>query len=217
MAFTVTQIVDNARDLYNGTGDTFFTEARMYEWLEHVINELARESKCIENTPTAVPTVAGTADYAYPTNLIEIKRLTYNGGKLQKLSKREVDAMTLSGTIATTQGTPVFYTDFDDTVSLFPVPDAVGSLVFSGYSEHATILVGTTISIPNQFQLGLVDGLLAKMYAKDKDFQSAAYYDAKFEKLKISALKYMKAKKRTDSFANVQVEELIPGTTLGAV
>lgn len=216
MAYTVTEIIDNARDKYNGTGDTFFSDARLYEWLTEACNIIARDSHCIEGTSTTA-TVASTSDYVYPTNLIEIKRLTYDGRKLQPISLREYDTVSMSGSTATTTGTPVFYTNFDDTVSLYPIPDAIENLVFYGYYKHSNITSAVdTITIPDQFQLGLVDHLLMNMYAKDKDLSSAQFYENRFMRTVVAANKYMKNRKRGDGFSTVQSEELLPTTILGA-
>lgn len=215
MAYTVTQIVDMARDLYNGTGDSFFTESFIYNWMTDASNILARRANLIETTSTTAA-VASTADYAYPTNVIAIKRVTYNGGKLQRITHREYDALTLSGTTSTQTGTPVFYTDYAGYISLFPIPDNTYTIKFFTYSNQPSIGVSTTLSIPEQFQLSLVDYILMNMYSKDKDFGAAQFYRDKWEMTIKEAIKYTKDKKKSDRFSTVESEDLLPVTILGA-
>ena len=216
MGFLASDLIANSRDSYNGTDDTFFTDTYLYQWLTDGCNSIARRSFCIEATSTDV-TVASQADYDYPDDCIAIKRITVDGKKVQLITKREYDVITLTGQTSDTTGQPVFYTDFNNVISFFPIPSTADlDIVFDYFSDQPSLIEGSTVLVPYQFQLGLVDYVLSKMYQKDKDFNSATYYDNRFEKTIREAIAYMQKKKRTDKFAQVQSEELLINTIYGA-
>jgi len=216
MSYTAQQIVDSARDEYNATSDSFFTDAIMYRHVTDACNILAREAWLIEDSTTS-NSVADTAEYSFPTDLIAIKRLTYDNRKIAPISFREYDAVTMAGLATTTTGTPTFYTQFEDSITLTPIPAEVKVIKWFGYFKQASITSGATVpSIPAQFHLPIKDYLLMIMCSKDKDFSASQVYEARWDKTIISAIKYSKRKRRADGFATVQSEELLPTTILGA-
>ncbi len=215
MSLTATDLIETARDKYNGTGDTFFDDNFLYRWLTEACNVMARRTNIIEAIDTQ-NTVADTQEYNYPQYAMSLKRVEYEGGKLQLITFREDDAITLSGQTGDATGTPVFYTDFDRTIYLRPVPSAVGELKVYYYSLHPDLIEGSTVLIPDEYQASLVDFVLANMYAKDKDFNAATFYETKFEKTLQEIIRQKQAKKRADKFASVQSEELLPSTVIGA-
>ncbi len=203
-----------ARDIYNGVGDSFYSDLQIYNWMMQGSNELAKKAWLIE-TLSSPSTVAGTQGYAYPTNTIAIKRVTVNGKKLKRITMREDDAVTLSNSTAATQGWPIYYTDFNYTIYLRPIPDAVYTMQVYSYSCSGTITATTTLAIPTLFHMDLVDYVLFRMFSKDKDPKMAEMHLSFWEQHVKDAIAYKNRLKRTDSFATVQSEDTLPVNILG--
>ena len=75
---TPSEVETAARRQYNATGDTFFSSEELAQLMYFGQMELAREVFCIEQTYSA-STVSGTQGYAYPSQVIGIKRITVDG------------------------------------------------------------------------------------------------------------------------------------------
>lgn len=214
MALSPVDIQTAARDLYNATGDTFFSDAQINNWMWQACHELAKKAYLIERIYSTT-TVAGQQDYAYPANTIAIKRVTYNGKKIKRLTHRGDDAVTLSNQSATTSGSVIYYTDFNYTISCRPIPDSALTLQIYSFNDAQAITNTSILEIPVLFQFDLVDYILFRMYMKDKDPTNGAAHKQLWDEHIKDAISYSKMKKRSDSFATVQDEETLPVTIMG--
>lgn len=74
---TPSEIETAARQLYNATQDTFFTQAEILNRIYAAELTLCREAISIQAYTTSTST-SGTGTYNFPTNFIAVKRLTYD-------------------------------------------------------------------------------------------------------------------------------------------
>lgn len=214
---TITQIETAARNKYNAVGDSNWSSAEIWDLIYQACLELAIECYVIEKSFTAT-TVDGTQEYAFPTYAIAIKRVTYDGGKLEPISFREDDALTMNNQALTSKGTPQYYAVWNQTIILRPLPDAAKTLKVYAYVEPQLIAAATaTIEVPTRCQMRLVDFIVSDMAAKDQNFQMAKYYSDRWEAYKIKEKVFTRKRLRADGFAAVKDEESLPVTLLGAV
>lgn len=203
---TVQEVLTAARNKYNSIGDSFFSDSELLGLLYQACVKMNQDSKIIEATYTT-STVASQQEYAYPTNTVEIKRITYDGKKLEPISMIQDDTLTGYSQATTSTGTPVAYFIWNDTISLRPVPDSVGTLKIYSYNEPAALTINSALEIPTIFHFDLVDFVVSEMAAKDKQFDHADRYLASFTRACAKALQYSRKKKRADGFASVQDEQ----------
>lgn len=214
---TPSQIEDAARRRYNSVGDSFWSSAEILELLYDACLEIATETLCIERTYSTT-TTSGTQEYAYPTNAIAIKRVTYNGQKLKVIDMREDDAVTGLDMSTTSTGTPQYYFIWNETISLRPIPDSSSAtLKIWTYNEPASLTSTSTLEIPTVFHMKLVYYIVAEMAAKDSNAVAAKYYMDRWDRAKIDAKKWIKRSKRGDSFAVVKDDEQLVEAYLGFV
>lgn len=211
---TPTQIETIARERYNAVGETFWSQSEIMNLIYLACLELANETLCIERTYTTT-TTANTQEYSYPSNAISIKRVTYDGVKLSPIDQRRADSLTLNNTTTTITGSPDYYTDWNSTLSLFPVPNDAKTLKVYTYNEPQAVTTTSTLEVPSFAHGRLINYILSEMYAKDKDFGSAQYYKQMWEQDKVQIRQWMKKRRRGDSFATVLDEESLPNTILG--
>jgi len=211
----IADIISAARDLYNANGDTFFTDTLMYNWIWQASHELAKKAWLIERLYTT-PTVAGQQQYLYPTTTIALKRVTINGRKIKRITHRYDDAITLSNQSATTMGWPIYYTDFNYCISLRPIPDMVYTIEIFSYNDAQQVTATSDpLEIPPLFHFDMVDYLLMRMFEKDKDLGNMEFHKAAWAEHVKDAIAYKNRIKRTDSFATVQSEDVLPVTIVG--
>lgn len=213
---TVAEVILSARERYNAVGETFWSDSELMRLIYSACLELSTETLCIQRKYTT-STVASQEEYAYPTSCIAIKRLTCDGRKLKKLSKREDDAVTISNASTAQTGSVQYYSDWNYTLSLRPIPDAIYTLQIFSINEPQPVTSASTLEIPTTFHMRLVNYLLSEMYAKDKDFNTASFYRSRWEKDKVDVKKWVKFRERTDSLTTVLEEESLPETYMGAI
>ena len=205
-----------ARNKYNAVSDSFFSTAEILDLMYQACIELTRENNLIEGL-YSTSTIVGTQAYSYPTTAISIKRITYEGQKLKQYTMREDDSVTGLNQATTSQGTPVYYFMWNKVIYLRPIPSAIGTLNIYTYNEPQVILSTSTLEIPTHFHADLTTYILASMAAKDSNFSAADRYDKKWKEILLSAKKWARLNKRSDSFTNVQDEDILSGGFLGLV
>ena len=213
---TPTQIEELSRNKYNAIGDSFFFQDEILGYMYEACLELARHAKMIERTYTT-STVASQQEYSYPTNTIAIKRITYDGKKLKPITFREDDAITGLNQSTTSAGTPQYYAIWNETIYLRPIPSSVATLKIFSYNEPSALTITSTLEIPTQFHMDIVNFIVSEMASKDLNYTAADRYLQKWERAKIEARKWQRIKNRGDSFSTVQDEDMMVEGYLGIV
>lgn len=215
---TPQQVEEAARRRYNAESDTFYSQDEVFKIIYEGELELSTHGLVIEARDTSISTVAGTRSYSFPTSFIAIKRLEYDGNKLQLTDFREDDRLTLSNASTTSQGRAQFYQIFAKTIYLRPIPDGIKTLTLYGYKEPTLLTTSSVVlSIPTEFHMDLVDFVSMQLCAKDKDYEGVGLYSQRWEAAKKKARQWMRRRMRTDSFSVVKDEDLLSLTILGSV
>jgi hypothetical protein len=213
---TPSQIEEAARRRYNSVSDSFWSSDEIFELIYDACLELALETKCIERL-FSTTTVASQQDYSFPSNVLAIKRVTYDGKKLKPINMREDDAITGLNQSIASEGSPTFYYQWDYTISLRPLPSDALTLKIWAYVLPSAITSTSTLEIPEEFHMKLVNYIVAEMAAKDSNSDMAVYYSKRWDRAKLDILRWVAVRKRTDAFAVVQDEENSAGTYLGII
>lgn len=213
---TPTELMDFVRQRYNAVGDNLYAEQEMLDLIYTASMELAKKAYVIERVYTTT-TTASTQEYALPTNCFAVKRITYNGNKLQPITFREDDALTLSnsGTLAT--GTPQYYALFYKTLYLRPIPDDALDLKIFSYNFPQRIDTTSVLEVPTEYQQDLGLFLLSEMHAKEKNYEGAQYYRNLWDVRVKEIVKEQRKARRGDAFTAVQDIDTLPESLLGLI
>jgi hypothetical protein len=212
---TPAEVATHARQRYNAINDTFWSDAEMYSYIYAAGLEAADETYAIRRT-YETDTIAGTQGYDFPSNVIAIKRVTWNGRKLTKIDLIEDDALTGLNQSTTDQGNPEFYWEWDNTIYLRPVPASAEELKLWTFNEQGSISTGSeAIEIPTQHHMRLVNFVLYCMADKDENYTAADRHLLRWEKDKVEIRKSMARMKRTDKFTTVKDENMVVETYIG--
>jgi hypothetical protein len=211
------EVIEYARQQYNAINDTFFfTDEEMYRYVWEAEMQLAKQAYVIKSAYTA-STVASQQEYSLPSNTLTVKRVTYAGKKLKPISFREDDTITIHNAATTATGEPSYYAFWNETLYLRPVPNAVGTLKVFSFNEPAEVSSTSVLEIPTRYHQGLVDFLISKMAAKDKNFEAASYYMNIWQKTVKEARDHERKHYRGDAFSAVQDFEMLEENYLGIV
>lgn len=217
MAMTPLEINTAARQRYNAVGDDFWSDTEIYNIIYQGCCEMATEGLVIEQTYTTT-SVANQQEYTLPTNALNIKRITFNGRKLDYITFREDDVLTVLNQTTAATGTPSSYMIWNDIIYLRPVP-TTGSLAIKIWAniQPQSVTSGSTLEIPAGFQMSLVNLVLSEMCAKNKNYQGAAYYRALWDK-DVARIDQMNRKAKIgDSFQVVKNVDTLIQSPLGNV
>lgn len=212
---TPSELEQKARERYNSVGDTFYSESEIMGLIYAGCEELATETLCIERIYTTT-TVASTQEYAFPTNTISIKRVTYNGKKLTPISMRESDTLFLNSG-STAIGEPMYYAIWNQTIILYPTPDAAETLKIYSVNEPSEVDTTSTLEVPVWTHTRLINYLVRCMAEKDQNFQAATYYGTLWENDKKWIKRQMRKQKRGDAFGSAFDDDNFRNTVLGTV
>lgn len=214
---TPAQVEQAARNKYNSLTSTFYSQDEVFKLIYMAELELATKALVIEGVDTSIATVAGTRAYSFPTGVIAIKRVEYNGQKLQKIDFRDDDMLTTFNSATTEQGSPLYYAEWNKTLYLRAIPDAIQTLTLYVYKEPTLLTTAsTTLDVPTELHTDLIDYVTSELAAKDERFDISDRYLARWNDKVQKAIQWQKKRLRTDSFTQVrdieQLGEFIIGT-----
>lgn len=206
---TPTQIENQARQMYNAVGDSFFPQDMILNIIYQAQLEMGVEVDFIEETFSTTSVVA-QREYTYPDNTVSIKRIEYAGVKLNKVELKD-DPKT-STTEAS--GTPDSYAIWNDVVILFPTPDTASDTIKMFTHQRASAVTTTSVlNIPAQYHMAIVDLILSVFFAKDKDRQMSIFHRNIWNEAVRKAKMETARRKRTDRFAQVRDSDYEPDFT----
>jgi hypothetical protein len=213
---TPSEINTYVRQAYNATSDSFFSDTEIYSYIYDAEMQLAREAKCIR-TVYSTTTVASQQEYIRPSRAIAIKRITYDGSKLLKISDKIDDLYTLNQQDTTATGTPMYYWEWGTTLYLRPVPDSALTLNIYTYDQPDTVTNTSTLDVPSRYHTDIANFVLWRMALKDKNFDVANSYSAIWSKNLSDAKRYEAKILRGDGFTGVMDEFPLPTSSIGAL
>tara|TARA_R110000751_G_scaffold23464_1_gene64911 strand:- start:565 stop:1227 length:663 start_codon:yes stop_codon:yes gene_type:complete len=219
---TPTEIETRARRMLNVVGSKFWSsEEIINDYLYAAATEMALETLCIENRYTTT-SVADQQEYAAPTRMLSIKRITYDGQKLKPMDFQRIDAIDLNSTSVVT-GTPAYYYNWDEVFGLYPAPDtAAKTIKIYTYDEPDTVTSSSTLEIPTQFHHYLVYGVAYMMTLKELGHPHTALYERMWNSPANHNNAIMKVKRsiklrNRDNLNIVKREEDLASTYMGAI
>lgn len=195
-----------ARDRYNATGDNFYSTSMIMNLIYQASMELALEAFVIERKYTTTST-SGTREYAYPTNTFAIRRVEYKGQKIFPVPL-EYDPKTSTTEVS---GTPGQYAIWNEELILFPTPDTTSDeIAIYTYNRPQEVTSSSTLEVPEEYHLNMLDFILSVMYAKDQNEKMATYYRNLWERSVNRIKRHQMKKKNGDEFAVVRDEIIYP-------
>ena len=142
MSTLVSSLITKCRRRLNETSETFHLPADLIAYADEGQKYVVRETKSLEDTDTATSIVSGTQNYALPTDLIAIRRITYDGKKIFPIDFVDLDESELDETDST--GTPTEYYIWNDYIYLYPIPGTSGKTLKIYYYKAPTTISAST-------------------------------------------------------------------------
>ena len=165
---TVTEMVDYVRRMHNAESDTHWSDAEIYKLIEAKSNDILSIIGFKQAIDTSITTVSGTSNYSYPSNVIRIRRVLFNGKPTKLISFRQLEARRPTGTATT--GNPYEHVLWADTIIFFPTPNSAQTVTLYAEKKQSSITGGSsTLDVVDQFHSAVADIVIAMMFAKDEN------------------------------------------------
>lgn len=213
---TITEAVDYVRRLHNAEGDTNWSDAEIYSLFQAKCNEALAIIGLKEATATTT-SVAAQADYSYPSNVVFVRRVLYDGLALKRLNFKQYQSRVVSGTAPS--GTPREYTIWNNTITLVPVPDTSSDTItiYSENQQSAITSSSSTLDVPEILHQAICDGVLWMMFAKDLNAQFMATFKNRWDEHKAMMREFVKRRRRTGTAATIVDSDSSLETEFGVI
>jgi hypothetical protein len=174
---TLTQALEYVQNRHNALNDSNWTPAEIYALMSARCNEVLSIIGLIEAVDTSITTVSGTQGYAFPTNVVAVKKVLYDGYPVKVISLRESESLKEGNVVAS--GRPEYVYEWNKTLYFIPKPDAAATVTLYVEKLHPFIdgSTQTTIDIPAVLHYRMLDGVLSDMYAKDLNQGMCTHYE----------------------------------------
>lgn len=203
---TVTQVLDYIKNIHNeaNAATPNWSDQELYALIEAKCNQILTVIGLVEGKTTSA-TVIGTADYAFPTDFIRIRRVWYNGQPLKYITFRQYEARQPSGVAPS--GQPREFLIWNNNITVTPTPDAIGTLTFFGEKQQSAITNGSdTIDIPSVFHPALCDGVISDMFVKDENPNLASIYEQRWVGIHIPSMREFVKRRRRRGMPSVVID-----------
>lgn len=191
----ISDAVTYVRNMHNASNDSHWSDSEIYKLFEKRSNEMLRTIGLVEDKDTSITTVASTADYAYPSGVVFIKRVWWNGRPLKLITFKQAESRNPTG--ATITGNPTEYYVWEGNITLVPTPSSAATLtLFCEKEQSAITSAASTLDTPAVLHGGICDGVLAEMYIKDLNMQFAKFFEEKWQQAKQEAREFVKQRRR---------------------
>lgn len=214
---TPAQGISRIRTQINETTAAFWTDAEIYGYMWEAECLLAGKLGLFQAI-SAHTTVTDTSAYTCPDSMLRASRITYDGKKLKRADFTERDylgGMNYGSTVQT--GKPVMYTEWGQSIYLFPVPDDSKTLNFYFLKAPAEIATASTqFSVRDEsLQQMIPDYGVWKCSMKDGDMNRADRHQNAWEKNVLRAESIWSDRKNEDRILGVKDEDQYAGGNLG--
>lgn len=176
------EIQSRVKNIFGDTSGAQINDPMILDWIVDGQKDICRKAECLE-APYTANIVAGTDQYAYPTDFIKEQRLTVGGLKLARLTMQSIDILYPDRAQTPASGNPLYYFHWARKLNLYPIP---GYNITSGlvlwYIRYAAPL-GSTPEIPDLYHEDLVRYCLIRAHETDQEWaatqQAKAEYDSR--------------------------------------
>lgn len=193
---------------FGDTAGAVITLDDIARWATDAQLDIVRRTKLNEGVFTFA-SIANTN--AYPvSNLLEVRRVTYDGQLLKMISAPELDLRYPNrGTTGYGSGTPSYWRFTDSGVELFPTPgDNLGTVSVTHTKRPAPVVnPSDAFEIPQQYHEDIVRRVLQRAYELDGQWTAADRMGADY-KSRTEEASHDKAASGGDSYPAIRV---LPG------
>lgn len=186
----VQDIITRVRRIFGDDAAVQVTDADVIRWINDGQIEIVKHNDAALQKTAFVNLVLGQAGYTLPADLLILRSLRYKYTDMLSYSALSYKSMqqfdeSIDGWdgAAYTNGSPVFFTSFEGTVTLFPVPDKAsvnGLKVLYNQKPADVVSLADAIPLPLIYHNTLVKYCMWQASLLDEDHEPGLMYKSDF-------------------------------------
>lgn len=187
----VQDVITRVRRLFGDEAAVQVTNDDVIRWINDAQVNIVRQNDGALQTSTTMNLVANQSTYALPADLFILRSLRYKFSSMQSYSSLNYKSMqefddAIDGWDGNAFGSgyPVFFTKYDNSVTLFPTPQeaSVAGLKIL-YSAQPTVVddVADTFSLPLIYHDTILQYCMWQASLMDEDHEVGMIYKAEFQ------------------------------------
>jgi hypothetical protein len=167
---TLLDVVTYIQRQFGDESGVQITIADITRWTNQAQMEIINKNPIIQATAVS-NSVIGTQTYAYPTDLIEVNSIMFNGNILTPTSFEGIRQEL--GSDNSNQGTPCYWYTWANLIYLWPVPNVVKQIAVN-YSKApmSVAAIGDLLGVPDRYFDRVCEYVSSKAYELDEDWQA---------------------------------------------
>jgi hypothetical protein len=159
------------------------TDADILGWINVVQQEIVSQNPILKEVLESV-TVIGQDVYAFPASLVQyIESIHLDGKPLASYTFQEAERyiMEYTGDADKESSVPDLWYERDGAIYVYPVPNKVQTFrMFYQRRPSDLTALGDDLQVPDRYFQRVVDGVLARAYQLDGDWEAAQYKQQEF-------------------------------------
>lgn len=181
---TYEQVLRAVRRTFGDEAGVQLEAADILQWANDAQQAINTKNKIFKATATT-PSVEGQSTYTFPAEAIQqIESILYDGSPLSPIEMPTAqDQIEAHDPQQEDKGTPVAWYEWGGEFTLYPVPDAVKTIMLR-YTRYPTPLTGVTtqfLDVPDKYYQAVVDYVLWRAYELDEDWNGAQFKQQQFQ------------------------------------
>lgn len=175
------EVITRVRSQFGDATGIQISDQDIYNWINDACRDIAYGAN-INQVKAIASVTAGQYDYTFPTDMLTIFSVSYQGRQLKQLSVQERDKFLESADSSVVQGSegiPGWYWVWNYTLTLYPTPqtsDISPAQSLLCYYTRNSVGVGAktdVIDLPLPYLTNMIDRVLQRAYEKDENWQAA--------------------------------------------
>lgn len=178
----VQDVVTRVQRQFGDEASVQVTADDVIRWINDAQKEIAVQNDLMQATAT-LPTIVGTNEYNFPTDMLGLNKLFYNNSRIKYLSRQEYDEyVNPSDPNEVSSGDPSIYTRWGSKFHVYPNPGTVGTFKLL-YTQRPpeVVAVGDSLSLSLEYHPRIVEFCLRQAYEMDEDWDAAAAKATQFD------------------------------------
>lgn len=180
---TVQNVMTVVKRQFGDESGVQLEDSDIINWVNDAQDTIVNRNRVLKAKSTTAIT-AGQSTVTFPDlRIIQIESVHYNGRILPNMSFVEAEQkISTSDPQSSESGTPLFWYEWAGTMTLWPTPNADGSLDLY-YSAFPTRVTGATdpLSLPDKYFEDICRYVMQQVYEMDQDWQGSQAKQQQFD------------------------------------
>jgi Family of unknown function (DUF6682) len=184
----VQDIINRVQRTFGDEGSAQINSIDIIRWINDAQTDILKDNENLLQANGTADIVAGTRIYTLPDDIYRLISVQYQGFKLNSLTFNEFNEY-VNGYAAPAglnpygNGTPEYFTVWNGTIKLYPIPDTsiTAGLIIYYVQRPATISNSADLlSVPAEYHNSIVNYCLSQAYELDENYDAADRQTNKF-------------------------------------